>query len=240
MKEYIYGRNPVIEVLKNKRVDKLYVQKGNFEGSIRKIYALAKEQNILITELNKKKLDEMAGGGNHQGVVALVSGYEYRKLEDIIKGSSGRLIMLEKIEDPHNLGAIARSAEAAGFDGIIIPKHKSVYVNDAVYKSSAGAIENISVVIENNLSNTIEKLKKEGYWIYGADMEGKNYNRVDLRGKVCLVIGNEGKGLGHSVKKNCDEIISIPMYGKINSLNASCAASILMFEVLRQNEEVKI
>lgn len=240
MKEYIYGRNPVIEVLKNKRVDKLYVQKGNFEGSMKKIYALAKEQNILITELNKKKLDEMSEDGNHQGVVALVSGYEYKTLEEVMNGASGRLLMLEKIEDPHNLGAIARSAEAAGFDGIIIPKHKSVYVNDAVYKSSAGAIENISVVIENNLSNAIEKLKKEGYWIYGADMEGVNYTKVDLKGKVCLVIGNEAKGLGHSVKKNCDEIISIPMIGKINSLNASCAASILMFEVLRQDEKITL
>lgn len=240
MKEYVYGRNPVIEVLKNNRVDKLYVQKGNFEGSVKKIYALAKEQNILMTEVNKKKLDEMSEYANHQGVVALVSGYEYKNLEDVINGKTGRLLILEKIEDPHNFGAIARSAEAAGFDGIIIAKHGSVYVTDTVYKSSAGAIDNISVVIESNLSNTIEKLKDAGYWIYAADMDGKNYTTVDLKGKICLIIGNEGKGLGHSMKKNSDEIVSIPMIGKINSLNASCAASVLMFEVLRQNEEINL
>ena len=239
MKEYVYGRNPVIELLKNKKVDKLYVQKGDKEGSIKKIYGLAKEQNILITETNKKKLDEMAKGENHQGVVALVSGYEYSTLKDIIDScdENGRVLILERIEDPHNLGAIARSAEAAGFNGIIIPKHGSVYVNDVVYKTSAGAVDNIKVTIETNLSQVIDKLKDNGFWVYGTDMGEESYTETDLTGKVAIVIGNEGKGIGHSVKKNCDKIISIPMAGNINSLNASCAASIIMFEVLRQSNE---
>lgn len=242
MKEYIYGRNPVIEVLKNRKVDKLYIQKGDKEGSIKKIYALAKEQNILITETNKKKLDEMSKGENHQGIVALVSGFEYSSLDEIINScdENGRVLILEKIEDPHNLGAIARSAEAAGFNGIIIPKHGSVYVNDAVYKTSAGAIENIKVTIETNLSQVIDKLKENNFWIYGTDMGEESYTDTDLTGRIAIVIGNEGRGIGHSVKKNCDKIISIPMKGSINSLNASCAASIIMFEVLRQENEKNI
>lgn len=239
MKEYIYGRNPVIEVLKNRKVDKLYVQKGDKEGSIKKIYGIAKDQSILITEVSKQKLDEMSNQQNHQGVVALVSEFEYSTLDEIINScdENGRVLILERIEDPHNLGAIARSAEAAGFNGIIIPKHGSVYVNDTVYKSSAGAIDNIKVTIETNLSQSIEKLKENGFWIYGTDMGEESYTDTDLTGKVAIVIGNEGKGIGHSVKKNCDKIISIPMIGSINSLNASCAASIIMFEVLRQGNE---
>ncbi|MBP2024834.1 23S rRNA (guanosine(2251)-2'-O)-methyltransferase RlmB [Peptoniphilus stercorisuis] len=242
MKEYIYGRNPVIEVLKNRKVDKLYIQKGDKEGSIKKIYALAKEQSILITETNKKKLDEMSKGENHQGIVALVSGFEYSSLDEIIDScdENGRVLILERIEDPHNLGAIARSAEAAGFNGIIIPKHGSVYVNDAVYKTSAGAIENIKVTIETNLSQAIDKLKENNFWVYGTDMGEESYSDTDLTGRVAIVIGNEGRGIGHSVKKNCDKIISIPMKGSINSLNASCAASIIMFEVLRQENEKNI
>ena len=239
MKEYVYGRNPVIELLKNKKIDKLYIQKGEKEGSIKRIIALSKEQNILITEVNKKKLDEMAKGENHQGVVALSSGYEYSNLEEIINScdENGRIIILERIEDPHNLGAIARSAEAAGFNGIIIPKHGSVYVNDAVYKTSAGAIDNIKLAIVTNLSQSIEKLKDNNFWIYGTDMGEESYTETDLTGRIAIVIGNEGKGIGHSVKKNCDKIISIPMAGSINSLNASCAASVIMFEVLRQANE---
>lgn len=237
--EYIYGRNPVIELLKNRKVDKLYVQRGEQEGSIKKIYALAKQQNILISEVNKRKLDEMTKRENHQGVVALASGYEYSTVDEILDScdENGKILILERIEDPHNLGAIARSAEAAGFNGIIIPKHGSVYVNDAVYKTSAGAIDNIKLTIVTNLSQTIEKLKDNGFWIYGTDMEGDSYTKTDLTGKTAIVIGNEGSGIGHAVKKNCDKIISIPMSGQINSLNASCAASIIIFEVLRQTDE---
>ncbi|MGO1581425.1 MAG: 23S rRNA (guanosine(2251)-2'-O)-methyltransferase RlmB [Peptoniphilaceae bacterium] len=236
MNEYIYGRNPAIEVLKNKKVDKLYLQKGNRDGSIKKIYSMAKEDNILITEVGKSKLDQMSNGANHQGVVALVSGFKYSSIEDILKEDK-KVIILDKLEDPHNLGAIARSAEAFSFDSIIIPKHKSVYVNDVVYKTSAGAIDNLKVAIETNLTNTIEKLKKENFWVYGADLKGDKYFNSDFKGKVVLVIGNEGKGISQNIKKHCDKIISIPMSGKINSLNASCAASILMAEIQRQNEE---
>lgn len=237
MIEHIYGRNPVIEVLKSGRVDKLYIQKGNLEGSMKVILGIAKEQKILTTEVNKRKLDELSENGNHQGVVALVSGYEYSTVEDMIRKGLEKIVILDKIEDPHNFGAISRSAEAFGFKGVIIPKHNSVYVNEVVYKTSAGAIENIDVAIETNLTNTIKKLKDEGYWIYGADMEGENYSKADLKGKIVLVIGNEGKGISPLLRKNCDVILSIPMTGEINSLNASCAASILMCEVQRQNAE---
>ncbi|CDZ74695.1 RNA methyltransferase, TrmH family, group 3 [Peptoniphilus sp. ING2-D1G] len=237
MDEYVYGRNPVIEVLKNNKADKIYIQKMNSEGSIRKIYALAKENNVLITQVNKSKLDFLSSKGNHQGVVALVSGYNYGEFEDLI---GENIVILDKIEDPHNFGAIARSAEALGFNGIIISKHNSSYVNEVVYKTSAGAIDNVKVHIANNISNEIEMLKKKGYWIYGTDMNGENLYKTDMKGKIAIVLGNEGKGLSSSMKKHCDVVVSIPMIGKINSLNVSCAASIVMAEVQRKNETTEI
>lgn len=235
---YIYGRNAVIEALKAKKVDKLYALK-NLSGSANKIFAMAREEKIVLTECDKKKIFEMVGDVNHQGIVALVSQFDYTDLDEMIeeakaKDQTIRLIILDEIEDPYNFGAIARSVEAAGFTGIIIPKRRSALVNDAVYKSSAGAIERVKVSRVVNLSQTIEKLKEKGVWVYGADMEGESIYESDLRGNICLVIGNEGKGLGHSVEKNCDQIISIPMKGNINSLNASCAAAIMIFEVMRQ------
>ncbi len=237
MEEYVYGRNPVIEVLKNDKADKIYIQKMNSEGSIKKIYALAKEKGVLIAQVNKSKLDFLSSRGNHQGVVALVSGYKYSELQGLI---GENIVILDKVEDPHNLGAVARSAEALGFNGIIISKHNSVYVNEVVYKTSAGAIDNVKVHIAGNISNAIEKLKEEGYWIYGADMQGENLYKTDMKGKIAIVLGNEGKGISPGVKKHCDVIISIPMIGKINSLNVSCAASIVMAEVQRKNETTAI
>ncbi|WP_138160572.1 23S rRNA (guanosine(2251)-2'-O)-methyltransferase RlmB [Peptoniphilus catoniae] len=234
MEEYIYGRNPVIEVLKSGKVDKLYIQNSNSEGSIRKIYAMAKEKKVLISQVNKSKLDSLSRGENHQGVVALVAGYNYAEFEDLL---GENIVILDKIEDPHNLGAVARSAEALGFKALIIPKHKSAYVNSVVYKTSAGAIENLKVYIAGNLSNDIERLKEEGYWIYGADMQGDNLYKTDISGKIAIVLGNEGKGISQALKKHCDVIVSIPMSGQINSLNVSCAASIIMAEIQRKNEK---
>ncbi|WBW49532.1 23S rRNA (guanosine(2251)-2'-O)-methyltransferase RlmB [Peptoniphilus equinus] len=229
---YVYGRNPVIEVLKTGKVDKLYVQKGNREGSVKKIFGMAREGGILVTEVPKKKLDDYSEGNNHQGVVALVSDYNYATLEEITELE--HILILDKIEDPHNFGAIARSAEAFGFKGILIPKHNAAYVNDVVYKTSAGAVENVRVAIVTNLSQAVDTLKDKGFWIYAADMEGEAYTTVNLKGKVALVIGNEGKGISPALKKHTDVTVSIPMVGRINSLNASCAASVLMAEVLRQ------
>lgn len=238
--KYIYGRNPVIEMLKAEKVDKLYIQQGNREGSIKKIFGMAKSAGVLITEVNKNKLDEYANSSNHQGVVALVSDFEYSSIEEMQNLEIEKILILDKIEDPHNFGAIARSAEAFGFNGIVIPKHNSAYVNDVVYKTSAGAIERLKVAIVVNLTQTIEKLKENGYWIYGTDLQGEKYSSVNLQGKIALIIGNEGKGMSQGLKKHVDGMLTIPMIGSINSLNASCAASVLMAEVLRQDEASKL
>lgn len=235
--EYVYGRNPVIEVLNSGKVDKLYIQNQNDSGSIRKIFAIASDKKVLISKVNKSKLDNLSNNGNHQGVVALVSGYEYVELEDLY---GENILILDKIEDPHNFGAIARSAEALDFKGIIIPKHNSSYVNSIVYKTSAGAIDNIKVHIATNLTNAIEKLKENSYWVYGADMQGQSIYETKIDGRFAIVLGNEGKGISKNIIKHCDAMISIPMLGNINSLNVSCAASIIMAEIQRKNEAVKV
>lgn len=236
---YIYGRNPVIEVLKEGRVKKIYLQSREMEGSINKIYAMAREKKIPIGEVDRKKLDEMAEGKNHQGVVAMVNDFHYSEVEDIIafakeKNKPGQIVILDEVQDSHNLGAIARSAYGAGFDGIIIPKHRAAQVNEGAYKASAGAIDKIKVARVTNISNTIKKLKDAGYWIYGLDMEGNEYYNTDLKGNVAIVVGNEGKGISPSILKNCDGAVKIPMSNPFDSLNASCAASIVIFEIQRQ------
>ncbi len=239
--QYIIGRNPVIEVLKNRDdIEKLLVLRGDLKGSINKIIAIAREKNILIQEVNQKTLDEIGGGAPHQGVAAVISPYKYTSVEDILAYAREReeapfVIILDELEDPHNLGAIARTAECAGAHGIIIPERRSASVNHTVYSSSAGAVEYIKIAKVTNITNTIKYLKDEGLWIYGADMDGETYYKANLTGSVGLVIGNEGKGISRLVRENCDVILSIPMKGKISSLNASNAASILMYEVFRQN-----
>ncbi|WP_409229337.1 23S rRNA (guanosine(2251)-2'-O)-methyltransferase RlmB [Gudongella sp. SC589] len=247
MKEmYVSGRNPVMELLKSdKQVDKLYVLKGDLKGSINKIMGKAKDMGIVIQQVDKNKLDSMADGNAHQGVVALVTGYEYSDVADMLKLAKNRnespfILVLDGIEDTHNLGAIIRTAECAGVHGVVIPKRRAAMVNQTVYKSSAGAVEHMMVAQVGNISQTIEELKKEGLWIYGADMDGKNeYFRTDLKGAIALVIGNEGKGLSRLVKEKCDVLVKIPMTGKVGSLNASNAASILIYEVVRQSYEGK-
>jgi 23S rRNA (guanosine2251-2'-O)-methyltransferase len=247
MKEmYVSGRNPVMELLKSdKQVDKLYVLKGDLKGSINKIMGKAKDMGIVIQQVDKNKLDSMADGNAHQGVVALVTGFEYSEVKDMVQLAKTRnespfLLVLDGIEDTHNLGAIIRTAECAGVHGVVIPKRRAAMVNQTVYKSSAGAVEHMMVAQVGNISQTIEDLKKEGLWIYGADMDGENeYFKTELKGAIALVIGNEGKGLSRLVKEKCDVLVKIPMTGKVGSLNASNAASILIYEVVRQSYEGK-
>lgn len=241
---YVSGRNPVLELLKSeKEIDKLYILKGDLKGSIKKIIGIAKDRKIIIQQVDKVKLDSMSEGNVHQGVVALVTGFEYSELDDILEYAASKnekpfVVLLDGIEDTHNLGAIIRTAESAGVHGVIIPKRRAAMVNQTVYKSSAGAVEHIRVAHVNNIVQTMEKLKEKGLWIYGADIEGgKEYFNAELKGAVGLVIGSEGKGLSRLVKEKCDVLVKIPMWGKVGSLNASNAASILIYEVVRQSYE---
>lgn len=239
--QYVVGRNPVLEILKtDKEIEKLYILKGELQGSINKIVGIAKDRNIVIQQVDKNKLDSLSEGNANQGVVALVTSYRYVGIEDILNRAKERnqppfIVVLDGLEDPHNLGSIIRTAECAGVHGVIIPKRRSAQVNQTVYKSSAGAVEHMLVAKVNNIVNAIEELKDNGLWIYGADMDGNNYNKTSLEGSVALVIGSEGKGLSRLVKEKCDVLVKIPMLGKISSLNASNAASILIYEVVRQN-----
>ncbi len=239
------GRNAVLEALRSGRdMEKLLVQKGNVEGMIKRIVAQAAEKGIVIQEVSRKKLDELSQTKNHQGVIAIVSAQNYAEVEDILaaareKGEEPFLILLDGITDPHNLGAILRTAECAGVHGVIIPKRRSVGLNATVGKTSAGAIAYIPVARVTNLVKTMEQLKKEGLWFACADMGECDYFDANLKGPIGLVIGSEGEGVSRLVKENCDFTASIPMYGKISSLNASVAAALLMYEVVRQRNYAK-
>lgn len=240
--QYICGRNPVLEVLKTDReVDKLYILKGDLQGSINKIIGIAKDRNIIMQQVDRNKLDSLSEGNAHQGVVALITSYNYSTIDDILNKAKEKkqppfVIILDGLEDPHNLGSIIRTAECGGAHGVIIPKRRSAGVSQTVYKSSAGAVEHMLVAKVNNITNTIEELKDKGLWIYGADIDGADYHfKTSLKGPIALVIGNEGKGLSRLVKEKCDVLVKIPMQGQISSLNASNAASILIYEVVRQN-----
>ena len=202
------------------------------------ILGKARELGIVIKEVDRRKLDAMCGGANHQGIAARASAIEYAQVDDILEkaGQAGEkpfIIILDGIEDPHNLGAIIRSADASGAHGVIIPKRRGASLTDAVGKASAGAVEYVPVARVSNLARTIDELKSKGLWIYGADMDGSRWDSVDYSGPVALVIGNEGKGISRLVREKCDFIVSLPMKGKINSLNASVAAGILMYEVIK-------
>lgn len=242
METIIIGRNPVIEALKNDReIEKILVAKDG-EGSVKKIIAMAREKKMTITQVDKTVLDRVADGGSHQGVIAYVSAHAYVELDQLIEGAlkhneDAFLILLDGVEDPHNLGAIMRTADGAGAHGVIIPKRRAVGITETVVKASAGAVEYVPVAKVSNLIQTIERLKKEGFWIGACDMDGELYHKANLKGKFALVIGGEGQGVSRLVRENCDFILSIPMSGKINSLNASNAAAILMYEVKRQRGE---
>ena len=240
-KNLIIGRNPVMEALKSGReIDKMLVAKDG-EGSIKKIIGMAKEKNLFYQFVEKTALDRIADGGVHQGVIAYISTYEYCDPEDLLekahqKGEDPFLIILDGIEDPHNLGAIMRTADGAGAHGIIIPKRRAAGITDVVAKASAGAVEYVPVAKVSNIAQTIEKLKGKGVWIGACDMDGTEYDKADLKGSLALVIGAEGQGVSRLVKEKCDFILSIPMSGQISSLNASNAAAVLMYEVRKQRK----
>ncbi len=244
MKEtLIYGRNAVLESLGDE-TSKLFVQRGLKEGTIRKIIGRAKDFDIPVVEKNKSQLDELCHGANHQGVVSIHSSFEYSTVEEILEdarsqGEDPLIVLLDEVQDPHNLGAIARSALALGAHGLVILKHRSASVSSGSYKSSAGAIDHLKIAQVTNLTQTIAELKDHGLWIYGADARGEEIYHTNLTGPVGLVIGAEGKGLRESTKKHVDVLVSIPMGGKFESLNASAAASILLYEIQRQRHGSK-
>ncbi len=236
----ICGRNPVLEAIRSGReIDRLVVAHGTTGGSVTAIIAKCKAKGILIKEVSPQKLDFLCSGALHQGVAVMFSAQEYSTVDDILECAKERnekpfIIICDEIEDPHNLGAIIRSAEAAGAHGIIIPKRRSASLNATVAKSASGALEYMKVARVTNIANEIDRLKSNGIWVFGADMDGKPYTDFDYDIPVAIVIGNEGNGIGKLVSQKCDEIISLPMKGKINSLNASVAAGILMYEVVRK------
>jgi len=239
--EIIIGRNSVMEALKSGRsINKVLIAKGERQGSIKEVIALAKENRLIIQEVEMKKLDEITKGLRHQGVLVYASPVEYVEIEDILQkandlGQPPFIVLLDELEDPHNLGAILRTADAAGVHGVLIPKRRSCPLSATVAKTSAGAVEYVPVARIGNVAQTIKELKKMGMWVVGADMDGdKTYYEADLTGALVLVIGSEGKGIGRLIKEQCDFLVQIPMCGKINSLNASVAGSILMFESAKQ------
>ena len=236
----IEGRNAVLEAFRaGKTIDKLFVLDGCPDGPVRTIIREAKKQDTIINYVDKERLDHLSETGHHQGVVALTASYEYATVEDILqkakdKGEAPFVILLDNIEDPHNLGAIIRSANLAGAHGVIIPKRRAVGLTAVAARTSAGAVNYTPVAKVTNMKNTIEQLKKEGMWFVCADMGGTPYWKLDLKGPMGLVIGNEGEGVSRIVKEACDFTASIPMKGDIDSLNASVAAGILAFEIARQ------
>ncbi|MBR6966905.1 MAG: 23S rRNA (guanosine(2251)-2'-O)-methyltransferase RlmB [Ruminococcus sp.] len=239
----ICGRNPVIEALKSgANLDTIYIDGSS--GSLGVIRRLAREKGVVVKDADDKKLSRLAGGASHQGVVAEGACGEYVTAEDILevsrkKGTKPFIIICDEIEDPHNLGAIIRTAETAGADGVIIPKRRSASLNATVFKTSAGAASYVPVARVSNLASCIDMLKENGVWIYGTDASGTDYSKTDMTGGIALVIGSEGFGISRLIQKKCDFMIKLPMLGKINSLNASVAAGIFMYEVLRQRSQAE-
>lgn len=239
--DQIEGRNSVLELLESgKDINKIFITRGEKHGSINKIIAIAKEKKVMIVEKDKKQMSQMAQTENYQGVIAIVPPFEYCEVEDIIEEAKRKkeepfVVILDNIEDPHNLGSIIRTAETAGVHGIIIPKRRSAAVNSTVNKVSAGAVQYMKVARVNNISDAIENLKKYGLWICGTDINtDKYYYNQDLTGPIGVVIGNEGKGISEKVKKNCDFFVKIPMRGKVTSLNASVSTGIILYEIVEQ------
>lgn len=237
----IEGRNSVMELLKSGRdINKILVTNGEIHGSINQVISLAKEKKIIVQNVDKAKLDLISQTGVHQGIIAYASAYKYFEVDEILayakeKNEVPFLVILDEIEDPHNLGAVIRTANCAGAHGIIIPKRRAVGLTATVVKASAGAVEHTKVARVTNISQTMDFLKENGLWIAGCDMTGKqNYFESDLSGPIAIVVGNEGRGISKLVREKCDFTVKIPMLGKISSLNASVAASILMYEVTKQ------
>ena len=238
----VIGRNAVRELLSGDAdVEKVYVQRGEREGSINLLVSMVKEKKIPLIELDRSKLDRMCANARHQGIIAVASEHEYSTVDEILEyaeslGEPPFIVLLDGVEDPHNLGAILRSAECMGAHGVIIPKRRAVGLTPTVAKASAGAIMHIRVAKVTNLASTIDELKERGIWFYAADMGDSSIYERDMRGAVGIVMGSEGDGISRLVKEKCDFVVSIPMYGKINSMNVSCAAAVILSEVARQNK----
>lgn len=237
--DVIAGRNPVSEAIRSGRpIDKILVARGEKSGAVVGILAKAKDKSILVKEVDRTKLDYVSGNENHQGIVAFAAVREYSTVDDILAYAAEKdeppfIVILDEIEDPHNLGAIIRTAECAGVHGVIIPKRRSAGLSYTVGKASAGAIEYMRVARVTNIAALIDDLKSKGVWVYGADMNGTDYQKCNFSGACAIVIGNEGKGISRLVREKCDVIVSLPMKGQINSLNASVAAGIIMYSAMK-------
>ena len=248
-KDIILGRNAVTEALKAGRsINRLLIAEGSRDGSIQKIIALAKERQIIFETVSRERLDKIADNQRHQGVIAYSAPVEYSTLEAILQVAEGKneapfLLLLDELEDPHNFGAILRTADAVGVHGVLIPKRRSVSLNSTVAKTSVGAVEYVKVAQINNVAQTLKQLKDLDITVIGSDMEGidiyDDVSRVDFKAPIVLIIGSEGKGMRRLTKENCDYLLKIPMVGRINSLNASVAAAILMYEIFRQRKILK-
>lgn len=244
MSEKIYGRKPVLEAIRSgqRGITRVYLLQGSRDNALDQIETHAKARNIPVSLETRHRMDTMAPNQNHQGVIAVAEDFKYADLQDVLdiardKKEPAFILLLDEIEDPHNLGAIIRSADAAGVHGVVIPKNRAAEVNSTVLKSSAGASEHMTTVRVSNLNDAIGKLKEAGVWVVGTDIEATKYHyEYDYRQPVAIIIGNEGRGLRRLVKENCDELVKIPMAGKMSSLNASVASALMLFEVVRQRE----
>lgn len=243
--EFIIGKNPVLEALKSERdINKIWIAEGSQKGQMSQVIGLAREKGILVQFVPKKKIDQMVEG-IHQGVIASIAAYKYAQLDDLFASAKARgeepfFLLLDELEDPHNLGSIMRTADAVGAHGIIIPKRRAVGLTATVAKASTGAIEHIPVVRITNMAQTIDELKERGVWIVGTDAKGKDdYRDMDGSMPIGLVIGSEGKGIGRLIRDKCDFLIRLPMSGNVTSLNASVAASLLMYEVYRKRNPLR-
>jgi 23S rRNA (guanosine2251-2'-O)-methyltransferase len=239
----VFGRNAVKELLSGGRdIEKIFISKGEREGSINLLIGQAKERGIPVFEHDRVKLDSISAGGRHQGIVAFAAQRNYSTVDEILsyaeeKGEKPFIVICDGVEDPHNLGAIIRSAECCGAHGVIIPKRRAVGLTTTVAKASAGAIEHMLIAKVTNIAATIKELKDKGLWIYAADMDGESYYETDLSGASAIVLGSEGFGISRLVKENCDFVVSIPLFGRVNSMNVSCASAIIFAEVARQRHK---
>ncbi|ADH97642.1 23S rRNA (guanosine(2251)-2'-O)-methyltransferase RlmB [Salisediminibacterium selenitireducens] len=243
--DYVYGKNPVIEVLRSgQTVHKVWIAEDSMKGQMNQVLGLCKKMNVQVQTVPRKRLDQMADGIAHQGVIAQAAAYEYAEIDDLFarakeRGEDPFFLVLDELEDPHNLGSILRTADASGAHGVIIPKRRSVGLTSTVAKTSAGAIAHVPVARVTNLARTMDELKKQGLWFVGTDAKGDvSYEGMTVDLPLALVIGSEGKGMSRLVKEKCDFLVSIPLMGKVTSLNASVAASLLMYEVLRKRREL--
>ncbi len=236
----VVGRNPVLELIKSGReVEKLYIQRGEREGSITKIFAEAKKRGIVVSEVDKKRLDELSFGNAHQGVAAVACAVDYKTVEEIVaiareKGEKPLIVVCDGVEDPHNLGAIIRCADGAGAHGVIVSKRHCPVIGQTVFKSSAGAASYVPIAKVSNIASAVDELKELGVWLFAAEADGVHYKKADFDGACAIVLGSEGEGVSRLVREKCDFTVSIPMRGNVNSLNVSTAASVLLFEAAEQ------